>query len=77
MKPDPDKLNLERAQWAEAAVRTFRAETRADDCDALADLLCDLMHLCDARAPADGWQFDAALERARAYYVDETADNAA
>jgi hypothetical protein len=68
---DPDNLNIQRAAWAAAAIETFRARTGTDDCDALADLLCDLMHLCAARGHAKGWQFSSALVRASDYYAAE------
>jgi hypothetical protein len=73
MKHDPDGMNRQRAQWAETAVRAFRAETRSDDCDALADLLCDLMHACDARGDAPGWHFAMALAHAEKHYAAETS----
>lgn len=64
-----DGRNTERASWAESAVDTFQAATGTDDCDALADLLGDLMHLCDRRQSIEA--FDDALERARGMYAQE------
>jgi hypothetical protein len=66
--------NLDRAKWADAAIQAFRRATRTDDCDALADLLADLMHLCDTKRGQDGWDFDAMLERARSNYVEEVEE---
>lgn len=67
-KPDPDGQNKDRAQWAQTAIDAFQDETGTKDGDALKDLLCDLMHLCD-REKAD---FDVALDAARHHYVAET-----
>lgn len=66
--PDPEGMNDRRASWAGKALAAFQEVTGADEEDALADLLCDLMHLAD-RAPYD---FDAALTRARDHYAAET-----
>jgi hypothetical protein len=68
LPPDPEKQNDDRAAWAKSAVCTFQTETGADDEDAVADLLCDLMHLADR----ENWQFDIELERARRHYEAET-----
>jgi hypothetical protein len=69
LPPDPEDKNEERALWAGLAVSAFQYETNTDDEDALADLLCDLMHWADRRA----FDFDAELQRARVHYVAETA----
>ncbi|MGE5512902.1 MAG: hypothetical protein ACM31O_16815 [Bacteroidota bacterium] len=58
---------LQRALWGEAALIAFRRATGCDYEDSLGDLLCDLMHWSDAR----GFDFEAALERARAHYEAE------
>jgi hypothetical protein len=66
--------NSRRAEFAQAAVEQFQCVCRTDDCDAIADLLCNLMHLCDARNEV----FEAALSRARFNYeaeVDEEAES--
>lgn len=68
--PDPEEMNDDRASWAGYALKTFQDVTGADGEDALSDLLCDLMHLCDRRP--DLGNFDAMLERARANYKEET-----
>ena len=65
---DPDGQNNDRAAWALCAIRAFMAETDTDYEDALSDLLCDFMHLCD-REPFD---FDAELARAKDHYLAET-----
>jgi hypothetical protein len=69
MSTEPN--NTTRAGWALEAINAFRRETRTDDCDALGDLLANLMHLCDAKRGQEGWDFDAMLERARSHYREE------
>lgn len=70
LPPDPEGLNAERAQWADTAVAAFQKATGADRSDALPDLLCDIMHLCDRDAELGN--FAAQLERASRNYSDET-----
>jgi hypothetical protein len=65
---DPDNMNDARSGWAEECLRLFRCLTGADYEDALADLLCDLMHWSD-RHPFD---FTAEFSRARSHYEAET-----
>lgn len=75
LPPDPDNLNDDRATWAAEAVRHFRRVTGADWNDAVSDLLCDLMHLCDRQPVERGqqpMQFERELERARQNYWAET-----
>jgi len=38
-------VNEERADWAKAAIDTFRNQTGADAGDAIGDLIVDLLHL--------------------------------
>jgi hypothetical protein len=64
--------NATRADWAEKALDTFCDETGADTCDALADLLCDLMHLAE-RNDLYG-DFSEALRCARSNYEAEKAE---
>lgn len=68
-KGDPDNQNDDRAAWAAAALQAFVQVTGTEGPDAMADLLCDLMHLCD-RAP---YNFAAELQRAYGNYIAETA----
>jgi hypothetical protein len=68
--PDPENMNDMRASWANTAIEVFQSETGTDDCDALADLLVDLMHLCDRDGRFE--EFDVALDKARRGYKDET-----
>ena len=75
MTTDPN--NTDRAGWALEAVKAFQTATRTDDCDALADLLADLMHLCDRKRGQHGWDFDAMLERARSNYDEEVEEERA
>lgn len=83
LPPDPENMNDDRADWAMIAIRAFQESTRTNLEDALSDLLCDLMHLSDRREAfqddADDpdsriEEFEAALERARGNYEDETTD---
>lgn len=68
------KLNLERAAWAESAVDAFQIETGTDDENAVADLLCNIMHLCRFEPQKYG-EFEDQLERARANHAGEVADD--
>ena len=67
LPPDPDNMNDARADWAGAALSAFMQETGTDEEDALGDLLADLMHWADR----NGYEFDAALDRARGHYEAE------
>jgi len=69
LPPDPEGMNDKRAKWAGCALLRFRKLTGADECDAVCDLLCDLMHWCDR----NGQDFGRALDRARFHYEAETA----
>jgi hypothetical protein len=82
LPPDPDGQNDDRASWADKAIQTFEMESGTDREDAVADLLCDLMHWVD-RNPLPPWSpaaptsinmtFDEMLDRARRNYASETA----
>lgn len=77
LPPDPENQNDDRAEWAEAAIKAFIKVTRTDRGDALADLLCDLMHWADrndeeATGNEEMQDFDQALARARMHYTEET-----
>ena len=65
--------NLDRANWADKAVRAFREQTGCDYEDSLGDLLCDLMHWANTR----NFDFDAALDRARCHYEEERDEESA
>ena len=69
LPPDLDDMNDSRAEWAGYALAAFTSQTGADDESAVADLLCDLMHLADR----SGTNFNADLERARMHYTCETS----
>lgn len=71
LPPDPEGMNDERAQWAETAIKAFMRETGTDPDDAVADLIADLMHLCD-RDWANYGKFGAQLARAKRHYKEET-----
>ena len=72
MTNDVSPTNLDRAVWADRAIRTFRQVTGCDHEDSLGDLLGDLMHWSDAR----NFDFEFALARARGHYEAEIADAA-
>ena len=59
--------NLDRAEWAAAALRHFQCTTGSDYDDALTDLLCDLHHWCDR----ENVSFQNALDTARTHYQAE------
>lgn len=72
LPPDPEGMNDHRSQWADIAVRAFQMATGADDEDSLGDLLTDLMHWSDR----NGFDFQAAFDRALSHYAEETANEA-
>lgn len=59
--------NDDRAARAQEAVDTFKRATGTDDEDAISDLLCNLMHLCDVR----GDDFGTLLNRGAGHYQAE------
>jgi hypothetical protein len=63
--------NLDRAEWAAAALRHFQCTTGTDYDDALTDLLCDLHHWCDR----ENVNFQAALDRGRQHYDTESSED--
>lgn len=65
---DPEDMNDDRSQWAAEALNVFQRVTGTEDEDALADLLCDLMHWCDRSR----FDFNNELRRARLHYQVET-----
>lgn len=71
-KHDPDGRNGERAAWGLHAVKSFQDVCPTDNCDAVADLLCDLMHLCGSMGKQYG-DFESALRRGRSHYEAETS----
>ncbi len=71
LPPDPENMNNDRSNWANTAIVAFQMVTGTDDEDAVADLLCDLMHMLDRYGTTFG-TFDRALERARSNYAEET-----
>jgi len=62
--------NLDRANWADKAIRTFRKQTGCDHEDSLCDLIADLRHWADAQ----NFDFDAALYRASYHYEAELSE---
>lgn len=67
-----DVTNSDRAQWAEIALATFTETVNTDREDAIADLICDLLHL----ARQDGLDPESQLERAKSNFTAEEKENA-
>jgi len=67
LPPDPEGQNADRAEWAHRAILAFESATRTEREDALADLLCDLMHWANVY----GQDFDRELSRATDSYAEE------
>jgi hypothetical protein len=61
------RWNEPRAEWAQKAVDAFELATHVDDDNAFCDLLCDLMHLADAK----GVDFEHEFQRGRGHYEYE------
>ena len=70
LPPDPEGKNDTRAGWGEQVILRFEALTGCDREDALADMLCDLMHWCDR----NGLDFARQVERAEYHYQCETSN---
>lgn len=64
--------NEDRADWAEKALKGFQADTGAEDEEAIADLVCDLLHLAARR----GQDVETILFRARYNYDAEVEEKA-
>ena len=65
---DPDGINDDRAEWAEAAVLAFMRVTGTERHDAVSDLIADLLHLAHKR----GESFADDLDRAFRHFANET-----
>lgn len=65
-----DHTNTERADDALAAVRAFQKACSTDDEDTVADLICNLGHLCDMWPEIFG-TFEEQLARGKANYDQE------
>lgn len=59
--------NARRASTAGKAVATYKKESNTDMESVLGDLLCDLIHWADST----GFDFHAALDRAKVNYKEE------
>lgn len=68
LPPDPEEMNDERSDWAQAGLDGFMTVCRTDAPDALPDLLADFGHWCDR----NGEDFGALLKRAAFHYNEET-----
>lgn len=72
-KRSPEPTNADRAQWAKRTAEYFRTRVcKTDQCDAVGDLICDLLHLCDAD-PTYG-DARAVLGRAQRCWEAEVAE---
>ena len=67
-----DPTNDDRADWAEKALKAFQAETGAEDEEAIADLVCDLLHLAARR----GEDVQTVIFRAQSNYEAEVEEKA-
>jgi hypothetical protein len=67
-----DVTNEIRAAWAAEAIAAFQAVTGTDDCDAICDLIADLMHYANQNA----YDFEAELARGRFHYEAELIEEA-
>lgn len=65
-----DPTNQDRADWAKVAVRAFQSVCRTDECDAIGDLMCNLLHLARER----GLTPEQVLDSARNRFVAEEAE---
>lgn len=63
--------NSSRADYAESAVGAFRIDCKGDKEDAIADLICNLLHL----AKRQGMEPLAELRRGLNHYVCESFDD--
>ncbi len=68
-------VNEKRAEWAEAAVRTFMRETGSDAETAVSDLLTNIRHLCQQQ-PAVYGNFEEELERSAEAHRTEVLEDA-
>ena len=73
LPPDSEGMNERRAEWGACAIRHFQSHTCIDLEDALADLLCDLMHF----AGRNGFDFTHELRRSGMHYEAETTEGGA
>ncbi len=67
---DPDRMNMQRAQWGGNAIESICDDTGTDREDALSDLLADLMHW----AKASQQSFRKELARACRQFAEETSE---
>jgi len=70
-----DVNNGMRALWAREALKTFQRVCRTDDCDAIPDLICDLLHLCDMNPEKYGNAADAIRRGAANYEFEREEEN--
>jgi hypothetical protein len=64
------ELNEEQVTRAREIVRAFNPQETDQETN-LSDILCNLMHFCDA----EGWNFNAQIERGRFHYEAESGDD--
>lgn len=74
LPPDPEDMNDRRAGWAEDTLQHFMKLTGTGAEDAICDLVCDIMHLCDRYPEVYGY-WTSQLDRAEGHYEEETTDD--
>lgn len=73
LPPDPDGMNEARSNNAKRTLSYFCNTFPTDWEDGLADLLTNLMHMCDRLPDNPKLDFLAELARARRNYIAETS----
>lgn len=63
-------INKDRAAWAESALKEFMEITGTEQENAVSDLLCDLMHLCEQNPAYEN--FTEELGRAQRAFATES-----
>lgn len=71
---DCEGMNSKRADWAGAALAEFQEQTGTDDGDAISDLVCDLLHLCDREGDRYGRSALKQIKRGLYAYESEITD---
>lgn len=67
-------MNFKRAGWAKTALNLFQHDTGTDNEDAIADLVCNLMHLCKFEPDKYG-DFEEQMERGKRNFEGEVNDD--
>lgn len=70
LPPDPEQMNDARAEWALQSIELFQQLTGTDDCDAVGDLIADILHMCDRHQERFGEAIPM-IKRGMRAYADE------